>query len=253
MAYDIGGPAVGTVGVGSVFTVIPDAPLTGTITPAVAGATVAPASLTWSGTQEPKTFTVTAPGHGDYLVGATNDAGLPDPSWRTWTAFPAPPAPETVERDELIARDIRARLAATGLFDPVRAGTPEESPIAATEGEYLAAWVFVDEETEAMADLDGENSLADHVARFGVGLEVWHADPEVRESRLARGRGAARNALVRVSLAGFTRRGQTRFTTGFATPDVPIRLPAIRTAAVLEAVYSVKDRGGRDAVDAEPT
>jgi lysophospholipase L1-like esterase len=78
------------------FTITPDGPYSGTITPQAspAGGTFAPTSLTWSGDAVGKTFTFTPASAGAKSISATNSGGLTDPAAVTYTAdAAAPPDP----------------------------------------------------------------------------------------------------------------------------------------------------------------
>lgn len=87
--YTLTGPSTGTVGfASSSFTVDPDGEFSGTITPSDGGdgGTFSPSSLTWSGTDESKTFTYTAASTGAKTISTTDSGSLTDPSPLTYTA-----------------------------------------------------------------------------------------------------------------------------------------------------------------------
>lgn len=88
------------------FTVTPDGPYTGSITPQAspAGGTFAPTSLSWSGDAVARTFTFTPASAGAKAVSATNSGGLTDPAAVTYTAdavTPPDPGGPPAERPAL--------------------------------------------------------------------------------------------------------------------------------------------------------
>lgn len=83
------GPTAGSVGVASTnFTVTPNGPYSGTITPSSGGGggTFTPGSLTWSGTSEAKTFTYTPASAGAKTITLSGASVTVVPSSLTYTA-----------------------------------------------------------------------------------------------------------------------------------------------------------------------
>jgi hypothetical protein len=80
-AYTLTGPSSVSVGQASTFTVDPNGPLSGsvTITPSGAGLST-PIVLTWSGTEEAKTFQITPTTVGNITLTPTNSAGMTNPA-----------------------------------------------------------------------------------------------------------------------------------------------------------------------------
>lgn len=86
--FNFTGPTSGVVLVpSSNFTVTPNGPYTGAVTPTVTGGgTFSPTSLSWSNTYEAKTFTYTPATTGSKLIELTNDQSLPEPTPITYTS-----------------------------------------------------------------------------------------------------------------------------------------------------------------------
>jgi hypothetical protein len=89
ISYTLTGPATGTVGSASTnFTLVPNGPYTGTITPSDGGAgTFSPASLSWAGDASAKTFTYTPASAGTKTITTTSQPALSNPSPVTYTAL----------------------------------------------------------------------------------------------------------------------------------------------------------------------
>ncbi len=89
--YTMTGPSGGTNGVVSQnFSIKPDVPFTGTITPndSSNGGTFNPTSLTWSEAQDTKTFTYTPASIGAKTISTTNDGGLTNSTLTYYSTTP---------------------------------------------------------------------------------------------------------------------------------------------------------------------
>jgi hypothetical protein len=119
-------------------------------------------------------------------------------------------APTTpgVYRDDAVMEDAGARLVALGLFDAVEVGAvPDEEPMGAAR-QYAVAWVWDDGAENAPIFPGG--SWTERIGRFGVAIEVKHADPLERRRRMARLEQEVMNALQGKKLAGATYPGSVR-------------------------------------------
>jgi hypothetical protein len=107
-------------------------------------------------------------------------------------------------RDYDLWADARDRLEATGAFDLVVIGRPDERARSAVEA--AACWVVPLDDDEL--DIDPDLVLVG--CRFSLVVEVRAEDVEARADALDRLKNVAKNALNGQSLAGISLPGRTR-------------------------------------------
>jgi hypothetical protein len=107
-------------------------------------------------------------------------------------------------RDYDLWADARDRLEATGAFDLVAVGRPDERARPAVEA--AACWVVPLDDDEM--DIDPDLTMVG--CRFGLVIEARAEDVESRADTLDRLKNVAKNALNGQSLAGISLPGRTR-------------------------------------------